>query len=100
MLLRARIPRRAPSATRTDVLTLDDKSLIPAKAILESRVVPGGSRAKWLLDPLPFTRVHNGAGGKESLKFMWTKTCSNAAVRGARSSSGNGSKNIRRTKAT
>jgi hypothetical protein len=50
--------------------------------------------------PLTFAPAHHGAGGKELLKLMLTRTCSNAAVRGARSSSGSGSKNIRRTKAT
>jgi hypothetical protein len=50
--------------------------------------------------PLIFAPAHHGAGGKELLKLMLTWTCSNAAVSGARSSSGSGSKNIRRTKAT
>ena len=50
--------------------------------------------------PLTFAPDHHGAGGKELLKLMLTRTCSNAAVRGARSSSGSGSKNIRRTRAT
>jgi hypothetical protein len=44
--------------------------------------------------------AHHGAGGKELWKFIWMWTCSNAAVRGASSSSGSGSKNRRRTKAT
>src|SRR5271166_2253477 len=50
--------------------------------------------------PLASAATHQGTGGKELWKFKCTWMCSSAAVSGASSSSGSGSKNRRRTNAT
>src|ERR1700722_11661076 len=81
-----------PSSVST---TLDDLSCL-LQGLLRAAVDRCAAVGRFIA----FAPAHHGAGGKELLKLMLTWTCSRAAVMGARSSSGSGSKNIRRTKAT